>query len=43
MISTLPGDWHVVPAPFATQIFGRAAAVGAATIGYRGAARRQKR
>ena len=28
----MPGDWHVVPAPFAAQIFGRAAAGGAATI-----------
>jgi len=32
VISTLPGDLHVVPAPFPTQVFGMAAAVGAATI-----------
>jgi hypothetical protein len=36
LISTLPGDWHVVPAPVATQVFdngvGAAAAVGAARI-----------
>ena len=36
LISILPGDWHVVPAPVAMQGFGSgagaAAAVGAATI-----------
>lgn len=36
MTSTLPGDWHVVAAPLATQVFwsgvGAAAAVGAATV-----------
>ena len=36
MISTLPGVWHVVPPPVATQVFcsgvGAATAVGAATI-----------
>ena len=47
MISTLPGDWHVVPAPVAAQVccsgVGAAAAVGAARIVTAGSPCRQQR